>query len=382
MQPKVNSMNPNMTSNEVDALIILPDLMLTNGLELLRPDLSLIADISDGFVSGTISRGNFDVIHGKCELVIDTEMDWGTALLRPYIVLSGYQGSHIPGEDIFLSARYNLGVYYTSTPSYIAGQVPRRYTVQGYDQLQGLISPVGNSVQINAGVSYILAIRTILEDQGYFNHQIDNTRYSTLTITPKVWPIDENTTWLAILNDLLAAIGYRGLWVDWDGQFRSEPYTSPAYRPTEWAYDTDVNDTILLSRSRSIDYFDAPNRWIAVRSSMDDGVIPVEGAGVYTYVNQSTGLTSVDARGRTISKLISIDAVDQAALVASANVTIDADLRIDQNFEVTTGPNPLHWHFDRLTLIDDEFGQPVDVQETEWSLPLDGTAMSHKWTGV
>jgi hypothetical protein len=172
------------------------------------------------------------------------------------------------------------------------------------------------------------------------------------------------------------------LWADWDGRLRAEPYVPPVARASEWFYDTLVATTIMQDRTRTQDYFEAPNRWVAVRSNLADGQIPIEGNGVYTFVNQSAGKTSVDARGRVITKVLSIEAADQDALSTTANITIDADLRIDQVFNVTTGPNPMHWHFDRVTLADSEFGAAVELQETSWTLPLDGSPMSHSWTSV
>lgn len=382
MQPVLNAYNPSLTADEVRSLMTAADPTIKAGMELLRNDLTVVEDASNFIVGGTISRGNLDTIHGKMDLVLEKELDWGTALIRPYVVLSAFQSSGIPGQDSFLQGRWNLGAYRPTTPDYVAARSPRQFSVQGYDQLHDLISPVGDSVEFEAQTSYIGAVEYILDLNGHPNYIIDHALWDIGMAAPRVWPIDENTSWLSIINDLLGAVGYRGLWCDWDGYFRSEPYDSPAYRPSEWLYGTETATTILIDRARKIDYFEAPNRWVAVKSNVEDGQIPVEGNGIYTYINQADGLTSVNARGRTITKMLSIEAATQAALVKTAQVTIDADMRIDQVYEVTTGPNPLHWHFDRLTLNDAEFGAPVEVQSRSWSFPLDGSPMSHTWVGV
>jgi hypothetical protein len=98
----------------------------------------------------------------------------------------------------------------------------------------------------------------------------------------------------------------------------------------------------------------------------------VEGAGIYTFTNDHNGPTSVAARnGRVITATpVQVDAVDQAALMARAQISIDADLRLKTTFEVSAFRNPLHWHFDRLAVNDPGLGPLMDVLVTQWTLPL------------
>ena len=108
----------------------------------------------------------------------------------------------------------------------------------------------------------------------------------------------------------------------------------------------------------------------------------VEGNGIYTYVNQSVGPTSVDARrGLVITRTESVDVVDQGALIARANEIINADLTIPVLYNVTTFPNPLHWHFDRLLLQDSASLPIADVMATQWSLTLPPATedMTQQW---
>ncbi|GAA1712467.1 hypothetical protein [Fodinicola feengrottensis] len=375
MQPRTDPIRPGITAPQVFDLLTASNIQVSAGCELLDRSLNVLADISDGFLGGTVKRANTATIHGSCDVSLEQELDWGTAIIRPYVTVS------VPGPG-GLSARFNEGAYFTSTPSYVADARPRQFDLQGYDQLEALTSPVGDSYVVGTGASYLGAVASILTAQGFTQFVIDQSRAGTLLSQPRSWPLDQNTTWLKVVNDLLAAVGYRGLWADWDGRLRAEPYAPPSARASEWFYDTDISTTILLDRTRYQDYFNAPNRWVAVRSNLASGQIPVEGDGVFTYVNQNAGTTSVAARGRVITKVLPVEAADQDALITTANITIDADLRIDQQFAVTTGPNPLHWHFDRVTLADPEFGAAVELQETAWSLPLDGSAMAHVWSSV
>ena len=108
----------------------------------------------------------------------------------------------------------------------------------------------------------------------------------------------------------------------------------------------------------------------------------MDGDQIYTYVNESTGNTSVQARrGLVVTRVEGVDVADQSSLIARAQSIIDADMAIPTLINVQVSPNPLHWHFDRL-LIGDSTTIPVaDVMCTQWSLPLppDGGDMVQQW---
>ena len=119
------------------------------------------------------------------------------------------------------------------------------------------------------------------------------------------------------------------------------------------------------------DYFDVPNRWIAVRQNNIEGSTPVEGDGLHTFVNQLDGPTSVEARGRVITgPLLLLDAADQSALEAAVQQQAAADMSVPTTIELSLPvPNPLHWHFDRCNVIDPALGLH-QVLVTKWVLPL------------
>ena len=69
-------------------------------------------------------------------------------------------------------------------------------------------------------------------------------------------------------------------------------------------------------------------------------------------------------------------------LMRAAQLTIDADTTINAKVTTKTGPNPMHWHFDRITLDDSALGVPVDALATQWTYSLNGADMSHEWTVI
>jgi hypothetical protein len=341
------------------------------GLELLDMSLVVVADISADLQDGTVNRDSYATLHGTADLQISRELNWGNAVVRPYMTMT----------DGVITARFNLGAYLTSTPETNTGSTPTTWAVTGYDILHVLNSPVGDAYTVAAGTGYLAAAEQILLDQGITQYTIDQSSASSVLAAARTWVLDTTTTWLNVANDLLAAVGYQGLWSDWDGILHMSPYVRPLDRTTEWLYSTDLSASMLSPQQTKVqDYFNAPNRWVFYWSNDPSGTAPIEGAGIYTFINYDYGPTSVNARGRVITAPPQqVDAVDQNALVTQAQNSIDADLRLKTTFKLGVFPNPLHWHFDRVTVAGSQLGPIMDVLVQKWSLPLGGGDGSQEW---
>jgi len=343
------------------------------GLELLDRGLNLVADITSIFVAGSVTRSSYADLHGSASLQIEGALDWGQAIVRPYIVLSSGTAA----------ARFNLGAYYTPTPERVLDEVPATYAVEAIDILDGLADPVGETYSVAAGVGYLDAVEAILQQRGYTAYLIDRTSTSAVLPSARTWVMDETTTWLGIVNDLLGAIGYYGIWSDWDGQLRVQQYVSPSTRRPEWTYDVGLATSMLVpGRKVKNDFYRAPNRWVFWRSNGVDGAQPVEGNGMYTVVNASNGRTSIDARGgRVITKPKALDVADQASLVRAGQRIVDDDLAVNAKLTLGVAPNPLHWHFDVVGIDDAEVAPPGSTAlVTKWTLPLDGSDGTQEWS--
>lgn len=366
MQPRVNDTRSLTSAQIVTLLQDSPAVELTGGLELVDLSLNVLEDISDDLAGGEVGRNSYADLHGTASFKVRRPLDWGGGLVRPYIVVDG--GTQASGP---LSARFNLGVYHPTIPEFSTREDPPTYEVGGYDILLRLADPVGDAFAISAGDSYLAAVEDILQGRGFTQYVIDQTSASTVAPTDRTWVFEDNLTWLKVVNDLLASIGYAGIWSDWDGRLRCDPYVLPQTRQVEWTYTDDAFTTMLgIERRYARDYTDAPNRWVIYRSNNVDDTPPVEGSGLVTVQNDATGDTSVAARGgRVITKVVGVDAADQGSLIAQANAIVQTDMDIPLVISTTlTGANPLHWHFDRLYLNTAEF--LGDVQCTEWSLAL------------
>lgn len=375
MQSRTEPPRDGFTVAQVEALIQdCPAVIVGSGLELVDMNLDLIEDISGDMTGGAVERSSFADLHGSFACGMSRELDWGNAIIRPYYTMS----------DGIITVRFNMGAYIATSPKLTIEQEPSVQDLVGYDILHGLSDTVGEAYAVEVGTVYLTAVEEILIARGYTRYVIDQQAATSTMVSPRVWALDENIKWITIVNDLLAAIGYRGIYSDWNGYLRAEPYLIPSDRANEWIY-TSVGDAAMIAPKRSMDrdFFTAPNRWVAVRSNEVDGAQPLEGNGIYTLVNEFDGPTSVTARnGRTVTRYLSFEAADQAALITQTDAAAAADKALSTKFELTTQPNPLHWHFDRVLLDDPEVGPARDCQVTKWTLPFDGGDMSHEWTAI
>lgn len=355
-----------------------PSMLVGGGMELIDRDLNVLADISENLDECSVARSFYATLHGSASFSITTQLSWGSALVRPYFLLGG------SGLAV---RRFNMGAYFTNTPDFTTGMSPTTYSVEGYDILDALDTDVGDSYAVQAGVEYLTAIETILLNQGFTAYSIDSARAGTVLPESRGWAMAAgeeggSATWLKIVNDLLAAIGYRGIYSDWDGRLICEPYTSPSERTEEWTYD-DGQYTSELGPQQTVkhDFYKTPNRWVGVRSNMPEGTTPSDGDGIFTYTNETEGETSVEARGRVIPTRIDIEAADQAALVTKVMQRVETDSNVGTTIDADTTANPLHWHGDILAVQTTELGQ-LKVLSTGWSLSFNGQPMTHNWSVI
>lgn len=345
------------------------------GLELLSADLTLAADISDDLAGGTVEWVAGATIHRTCKLQLSRLLSWGTALVRPYMVLAA--------EGV--EARWNVGVFALATPARVLGASPESYDVAGYDRLYLLLREVGDTYTVAAGVGYLAAVRAAVTAAGLTGVQLDGTAEAKTLPQAATWPLsgdgDSATTWLGIINDLLGAIGYRGLYADENGVFRSEPYANPAVRASEWTFPASGEASAVGDeRTETADLWQAPNRWVFVQQNI--AAEPVNGAGRYQYDLPSTDALSAAQRGLVWTRVVKLDVADHATLVARGDSIVAADRRVARSFELTTVPFPAAGHADVFTYTDPLLGSDVKVNTRRWELDLAGDDTKWTWEAV
>ncbi len=372
MQPTIEPVRAGLTATQVRYLIErAPSVKVGAGLEMTDLAQQEVTSITDDFLGGSVSRAMYATLHGACSLQVTRPLEWGWQVVKPFMTLT----------DGVLTARFNLGAYFTNSPKRPTGNSLPTYDVVGYDLLYRLDKTVGGSYSIGKGVPILPRIEEILLGRGYSRYIIDQSRAADVAPDNKTWALDDAISWLGIVNDLLAMVGYAGIWSDWNGWLRCAPYIRPLDRAYEWYLAADQYSILDPEGEIEFDMHDAYNRWVGIRQNNPEDAAPVEGNGVYTLENQSIGPTSIDARaGMVNTRQESFDVVAQGDLVGAVNSMADADMSIPTTITTSTGPLPLAWHFDRYLLDNPDVGLASEVMSTNWDLPLNGDAMSHTWS--
>jgi hypothetical protein len=319
-------------------------------------------DISESLVpaGSSLEAGSYRTIHRTCTVSLSRQLDWGKDRIRLRMSLTSPSGTF---ETV-------LGVFVLSTPETVAGEDPRTFKVEGYDLLEFLNRPHGETFVAAVGTGYLANARTLIEAAGLPVTFLDETADQTVT-TARIWPIDEQTTTLNIVNDLLAAVGFRGLHMTRDGVATSEPYQAPADRGVEWEYDATVDATTVgETRTAIFDFFDAPNRLVAICDDPEKTIDPV------VLNNVDEGITSQTARGRVIPAVLRFEAANAAALTARAVEAFDRLSRVAEEFTVTVGPNPAHFLHDVVRFADPDLAVNRKCVVRSFRLPLDGGDMT------
>jgi hypothetical protein len=305
--------------------------------------------------------------------------------------LSGFVKPYMDIIDVAtnIKARFHLGVYTLTTPTRTLGTLPATLQFQGYDLVYLLRQEVGDSYQVLAGTDPAQAAADVI---GLAIPEV------TITVTPSgsllprtlAWPFDASqpTTFLDIVQTLLASIGYREVWVDWDGVFRIEPFKDLQQEEFEWTFDTDADDSIVAKENttQDIDIFNVPNWWRFVMANLTD--VAVEGVSQFTWTDSAPGNPGSTAnRGRLIRHIEMVTAPSYTDLTTYGQRVIAASLQPGETFTVTTQPFPLAWHLDVIHFLSPSLAAALPlapggtrrVVSATWTLPLDGQS-DMEWT--
>lgn len=375
-----------MDLTDVQQALLLGDrLEVSAGCEVLDLDLNVTGDISDELIGGTVSRDMNNRIHGSCRLQLTTELVWGAALVRPYMILS----------DGTSTEQFNVGAYMLTTPEKPIGQTPSAFSAAGLDRLYLLDREVGEDYTVAEGGNYYDALVQVFVDAGLVGVLIDGSAAELTVPLERVWPLvgkstdpDQTSTpvtWLRIVNDLLTAVNFQGVWADQNGIYRCQRYQAPADRASDFTFDADDPAVSIVGEDRTLvaDTWKTPNRWVFIRTNLPTGDPPAtEGAGIYTVDNLTDGPTSQTERGLVWPKVYTYEAASQDVLEELGNRRVAQDLRGTTTFKVTTGPFPVAGHYDVFTYVDADAGGSRKVVATEWDMDLQGSDVRWTWEEV
>jgi hypothetical protein len=356
-----------LTASELKALVEAPYLHIDSGIELLNTLDEFVMDISDHLIAegSQVSMDTDSKLHRSANLILDIELQWGNARLRPYLLIS----SELPTWYYF-----PLGIFLVSTPDSDSSTVPIIYNVECLDKLDWLNTTHGESVYVEADTDIVTRVMRIIQATGENKVFIEPS--SKRSESDMTWDLDDSTTTLDICNELLESIGHGPLYCDRSGWFRSESFVEPFDLPTVWNYDANSESTsVRMSRSVTKDYYHAANVVIGVNEDLLWS-LPVEGDGMHTETNLTEGPTSIGERGgRRITKVISDTYVDQEALVTAVRKALEKEKNGYIEVSLDVSHNPIHDYRDVVTYNDSQLALKGRFFVTSWQMNLDTTDM-------
>lgn len=321
---------------------------------------------------------------------VNRRMYWGNprTRLRPYMTLTSPDNG---------TAKFYQGVYIPGSPQVNLDSDQPLYSVTCYDQTALYDIPITESIGFPAGNNVISALSTIVFDPQFqipgeagLSVLTDTSRLNASLSSPQGWAVSSGATYLDVINELLATIGYNPFYADHLGHLAWSGYLDPRNIPDEWVFDTTAPDSIVSPAGSSWqpDVWQVPNTWLFLQNGLN--FAPTEGAGQYSVVNSNIGPASVEKQmGRVIFSRHELDASSQQDLVTQGNAIVVAESAVAETFTISTTPLPIAGVRDVVGFICDRIEPNLIAADgstpnyrhcyvQSWQLPLDGSDMS--WT--
>lgn len=306
------------------------------------------------------------------EEAIDTrgnpaEIDWFIDEIRPMLIIDG--------------VKKPLGVFPISkvTPKESRGK--RTLDIQAFDRSWIVRdTKVEGAIYLTAGTNYVSIVEGLLTSSG-IGMIMKTPSTATLTEDREDW--ETGTSYLSIINELLAEINYKQLWFDASGNAIIEPASVPKADNIQHIFTNKKPDpknpkevgviNVYPSISRTTDIYESPNVFICVCSNADKDAPMVATA---ENTNPQSPL-SIMRRGRRIVRVERINNIaSQEELEAYANRLLFESMTTGEIVTIET--NLLHnFGVNDVTALN--YGDLAGICiEKSWSMSLTpGGRMTH-----
>lgn len=186
---------------------------------------------------------------------------------------------------------------------------------------------------------------------------------------------DIGTSYLTIINDLLAEINYGALWFDISGTAILRPYAAPSPASIAHTYGVGSGARLVTPQiSAQLDLFDRPNVIICI---LENPEYPEPLIASSVNDSPSSALSTV-RRGIRIPQIVKVDNIaDADELQAYADRLRNESMQTSEYLDVESGIQPGHNIADTVALIGLE--REGIFRELSWSFPLSaGSKMNHR----
>ncbi|MDO5050005.1 MAG: hypothetical protein Q4D87_09015 [Actinomycetaceae bacterium] len=238
---------------------------------------------------------------GSLTLLVGVE---GVDFMRHRVKVSydpGVEGVDPWGLGVFLFAEPGLDRQETHSTTRVG--LVSKLAVLDDDKLE-------ESYTVPKGANIVQTVLALVESTG--ETRVTVTASGEYVREPIVFDAGESK--LAIVNQLLDAVGYWGITVDGEGVLTSSPYVPPAERPVKWEFVEGEHATHSGEWSREQDLTGVPNRVVCRTAGTDE-----EPALVGVALNEDpVSRFSFQARGRWVTRVYDVEATSQAQINAMA----------------------------------------------------------------
>lgn len=323
-----------------------------------------------GVQSASLHGSIFDSIRtgGSLKWEGQERIDWAAYRIQPWYTFTTPQG---------VQKSWPLGVFIPETPGRGYSDTGLSADVQLFDKMLMLEQDaVEGSFSLPAGSVVTQQVTNILVLHG---GAIVTPSAETLT-GPMVWPA--GTSYLRIVNDLLAAINYFSVWADGYGVFRAAPYVAPAYRTPAYDFEDDYEGVYRDEFNEEEDLFAVPNKVILIARTEGDAA-PLTASATNTDPNHPASIprraglvksvteTDVEATSLTVLTNLAQRRLESLSATSAKLHISHAPIQMELNDAVTFTAN--RWGIESLAVLQSwswtlEEGADVDSDLLEVAL--------------
>jgi hypothetical protein len=293
-------------------------------------------------------------------------MTWGDAYERTW--QAALNDDWAP-DDVW--AEWPLGVFVLSSPEKVSNGETANRRIEAYD-LNQLLKTDGISKRLYyaAGTRYTDVVLNVLAGAGITGASIEGA--SATLKTDIEYPV--GTFRLDIVNDLLAAINYTPIYPDENGVFTARRKRDVELQDIAYIYSTKKDSVIMDGARENVDYFNLPNRFIAVVSSPD--VAPL--VSIYENNDPKSELSTVNRQ--TVTETRELDDISTQADLDEyvSRWAKDTEAAIHA-ISFSTGLMPMHGYMDVYQFEHETLRINEIYQETAWDMDCKaGGSMGHE----
>lgn len=296
------------------------------------------------------------------------EVDWLADEIKPVLIMNGEINP--------------LGVLMPSTVTPKEERGEETVELQAYDRCWRVRDyKMEGALYLTAGTAYLDAVEQLLTASGIATI-IKTPSEATITEDRQDW--ETGTSYLTVVNDLLAEINYKPLWFNASGFAILEPASTPTAENIQHIFTSRKPDPrnrkeveavrLLPQISRKTDIYEAPNVFLCICSNADKDA----GMKATAENNNPQSPLSTMRRGRRIVKEVRVNNIEsQTELQAYADRLLYESMRTG---EVINAETMLQSGFgvDDVTAI--KYGETLGIcVEEAWTMQLTpGGTMSHE----